>query len=144
MAWVQAGIAIVGLISSLMGGKKSSDAAGKAASSEMSAEGKVTQSKLLDLHKEEEVLRGQTIAATAGSNIKTGMGSALEILNEQAREFDRERFTVSQVGATKVAAAGARGHMVGQAAMYQGIGQAAGYAANAFSIIAASRAPAST
>ena len=82
-----------------------------------------TQAKLEDLKTEERVLKGTTIAGAAGSGVKVGMGSPLEVLAEQARNFAKERMTVSQVGASKASSTMMRGQMAGRKALYQGWGQ---------------------
>jgi len=135
-AIISAIIAAVGGISSALGGKKAREGSKYAGKMEAKQEQIVTQAKLEDLRVEERVMKGQTIAGAAGSNVKVDMGSPLEVLAEQARNFARERQTVAQAGATKAANAAIRGNMVGQQAAYQGFGQAASGLSSAFQIFA--------
>ncbi len=136
MQYVAAAMAVISAISSVVGGIKGSKAAKAAGRAEARAEGVVTAAKLADLIIEERALKGQTLAATAGSRVKVGVGSPVEILKEQAATFARERQTVATVGATKAAQSKTRGSMVGDAALYQGIGQGFSQASTAFSLFA--------
>lgn len=135
MEWAAAAMAVISTFSSLYGGSAASKAAKKAGKEEARLESVVTQAKITDLFKEEEVLRGQTVAATAGAGVKVDRGSPLTILAEQAREFARERMTVAKAGATRATAAQTRGRNVGRAATYQGVSQAASSAATAFTLM---------
>jgi len=139
---ITGGLAIAGGVMSLVsgaasifGGMSASKDAKRAAKEEAGLESIITQSKVVDLEKQEEVLRGQTVAAAAGAGVKTTKGSPLEILAEQAREFAREKLTVQQVGASRASAAMTRGKMVGRQAMYQGVGQGVSALGSAFSMI---------
>ncbi len=105
---------------SIFGGIKAKDEAKDMAASEAGMEVELTNAKLEDLKIEERNMRGQTIARTAGSNVKVDIGSPLEILAEQARNFTRERQTVAKVGATRAANTIQRGKNVGRQALYQG------------------------
>ncbi len=136
MQYVAAAMAVISAISSITGGIMGSQAANKAARAESRAEGVVTAAKLADLAIEERALKGQTLAATAGSRVKVGVGSAVEILKEQAATFARERLTVATVGATKASIITKRGKMVGDQALFQGIGQGFSSASTAFSLFA--------
>jgi hypothetical protein len=108
----------------------------KAGREQAFAEQTVTKAKVEDLLKEERAMKGATIAGAAGSGVKVNQGSPLQILAEQAREFERERMTVKEVGATKTAAALTRSDMARTAAGYQGYSQALSSASTAFSLIA--------
>ena len=137
---VAAGVmAILSGAASMIGGIEARKEAKKAGKEEARLESLVTQAKVVDLEKEEEVLRGQTIAAAAGAGIKTDVGSPLTILAETARVFAREKRTIQQVGATRATAATTRGRMVGRQATYQGIGQAASSVGTAFSLFSQAR-----
>lgn len=127
-------MATIGAVSSIAGGIMGKKSASEAAREEARAEGVVTIAKLEDLKAEERALRGQTIAGAAGSGIKVGVGSPIEILKEQAATFARERMTVSKVGATRASVLTKRGKMVGSAAAYQSFSQATGQLASAFSM----------
>ena len=128
MGYVAAALGIISLIQ----GRKGKKAANRAAEREAAAEKFLTGAKLENLRVDERVLRGQTIAAVAGSGIEVGTGSPLQILAEQARAFGRERAIVKQVGATKVAAGLQRGRDVGNQYMWQGVSGALNAAAMAF------------
>ena len=138
-----AGFSIAGGIMSLLsgaasviGGIEARKAAKEAGKEEAALESLVTQAKVVDLEKEEEVLRGQTIAAAAGAGVVTDVGSPLTILAEQAKEFARDKRTIQQVGATRATAATTRGKMVGRQAMSQGISQGVSSLSSAFSLFA--------
>lgn len=124
----------------VIGGIEARKEAKKAGKEEARLESLVTQAKVIDLEKEEEVLRGQTIAAAAGAGIKTDVGSPLTILAETAREFAREKRTIQQVGATRAAAATTRGRMAGRQATYQGIGRGVSSLGTAFSLFSSAAA----
>lgn len=136
MPYVMAAMTAISIISNLTGAKAAKKSAAEQADEEARLEGIVTDAKLTTLDREERQLRGDTIGAAAGSNIKVDTGSPLQILKEQAKTFADEKRVVKQAGASRAAQAQTRGRMVGQQAMYQGIGQAASTAANAFSLYA--------
>jgi hypothetical protein len=138
---VAAGMAAVQGIASLFGGAKADKAAKKAAKAQAAAEFRLTQEKLRSLKVEERVLRGQTIAGAAGSGVSVQTGSPLEILAEQAREFQRERMITAQTGATRAAGIKTRGAMVGQQALYGGISAGLGGLSSAFSLYSAGQTP---
>lgn len=131
---IAAAAAAVSSLMSVFGGFSAKSAAERAAKKEAKFEGVLTLAKLENLEKEERVLKGQTIAIAAGSGVKVDKGSPLQVLAEQAREFQRERHTVAKVGATRAAQSMARGRMVGDQAVYQGISQGASQMANAFTM----------
>lgn len=139
MAWpavVMAVSAAVGAIANIAGGASSSKDATAAALNEARAESGVTGAKIEQLRRDERILKGQTLAAVAGSGVKVGIGSPMQIAAEQAREFARERAIVAKVGATKAQAGLQRGSMVASQARYQGYGQGLSQAATAFSLFA--------
>lgn len=136
MEWVAAAIAGIGVISSIIGGNKARSDAKDAAAREAAAEEKVTAEKLRQLFREEDVMRGQTLAAVAGSGVRTDRGSPLKVLAEQQAEFIRERLITKQVGATRAQAALAQGSAIGRQAKYQGYSQAASGLTNLFTILA--------
>ncbi len=133
-----AGMAALGLISDFLGGKKASSAAKRAAKKEAVAEGEVTEERIRQLEIEERALKGQTIATAAGSGVITDVGSPLQILAEQAKEFAFERQITARVGATKAAAALQRGRDVGNAVKYQSYSNLARGASNIFTILSQS------
>jgi len=132
--FVMAAMAAISTASSLVGASKAKSAAKGAAREEARLEGIVTEAKITSLDREERVLRGETLGAAAGSNVKVDRGSPLQILAEQARTFADEKRVVRQAGASRAAQAKTRGRMVGDQAMYQGVSQAANTAASAFSM----------
>ena len=140
MEYVAAAMAVAGLASSIFGAKSAKKQANSAAGKEAALDLKVTQEKLYNIGQEELQLAGSTRAAAAGSNVKADTGSPLSILAEQARTFAREKMITSQVGAQKAQLTQQRGKMIGQQAMYQGMGQAASYGSQAFSLFASAKA----
>jgi hypothetical protein len=131
----------VSVISSIVGGNKARHAAEDQAKEEARLEGLVTGEKIRKLGLEETQLRGATIAAVAGSGVKTDVGSPLMVLAEQAAEFKREKSIIEKVGASRAAAALTHGSNIGKQAQYQGYSQAASSLSNLFQIIAANKAP---
>ena len=81
------------------------------------------------------MLKGQTIAGFAGSNVKTDVGAPLEIVKEQAKEFAHERKITAQVGASKAAQGLQRGRDVGDMYKYQSYSNLAKGASNIFSLM---------
>jgi hypothetical protein len=135
MSWVAVGITAAGMISSFLGSKKSAQAAKDAAGRQAQDERLVTAEKIRQLNKEERTLAGDTRARAAGSHVKAGQGSPLEVLAEQAREFTHERNINKKVGASKAASALQRGRDVGNAVKYQSYSNLAKGASDIFSII---------
>lgn len=103
------GIKGISLISSIFGGKKSSDRAEEQAAREAEIERKVTAERVRQIGVEKEALRGETVARTAASGIKTTSQSSLELLKEQAFEFQMEELITREVGASKAKASLDRG-----------------------------------
>jgi len=137
-AGVAAGAAVVGAVSGLVGGSKAKKAAKRAAAREADIEQQVTTERLDRLALERRSLAGTTVARAAGSGVLIGSGSVLQILAEQAREFERERSITARVGASRASAAIASGRALGQQyqaqglqSLFAGISQAAGIAYNA-------------
>ena len=118
---------------SIIGGIKGKKGAEKAAMEQAKMEGLLTNAKLEDLKTQERVMKGQTIAAVAGSNVKTDIGSPLQVLMEQAKNFTKERQTVAQVGATRSGNTLLRGKQVGRQALWQGWTNAFAQTSSAFS-----------
>lgn len=123
-------IGAAGIGVSLSGAKKAERAAKSQAAEEARLEGIVTEEKLRQMNIEEMVTRGETIAAAAASGVEVGKGSVLDILSEQAYNFQRERGAVKSAGATRASNALARGSMAASQARYQGISTALNQAAN--------------
>ncbi len=127
MGFISAAIGIIGLI----GANKAAKDAKRAAKAEAAIDQRVTQEKVRNLDIQERVMRGQTIAAAAGSGVKANVGSPLTILAEQAKTFAREKAFTQEVGAERSRLGIQRGRMVGQQARFQGYAQAAGAFGNA-------------
>lgn len=124
--------------SSIFGGLSGKSGAKKAAQQQAKDETILTQDKLFTLRQEQRALKGQTIASAAGSGVKVGQGSPLEIIAEQTRNFMREMTLTAKVGASKAQQIKERGNMVGNSAAYQGFSQGAQSMANAFAMFAKS------
>ena len=138
MAWpavVGAVFAGLGAISSIIGGNKASHAARRAGREEARLEGLVTAEKIRNLEVDERVMRGETRAQVAGSGVKVGEGSPLQILAEQARSFAAERKITGEVGASKAGLAITRARGVSSAARYGSYASAANQFATMFSLI---------
>ena len=134
-AAVGIGLSALGLISNFLGSKKASSAAKKEAKEGARLEGMVTAEKIRQLHVEEKVMRGETIAAYAGSGVKVGTGSPLDILAEQRKEFAFQRDITSRVGATKAAQGLTRGQNIASAYRYQGYSNMASGLGDIFSFL---------
>lgn len=132
---IAAGLSILGSISSIFGGKSAKKDAERQGEEEARLEGLVTDERLRQLGKEEKALAGTTIAAAAGSGVKVGTGSPLEILAEQASEFAFERLITERVGASKAKLALDRGRSVGSRAQSQSYAQAIQGFSSAFQIL---------
>lgn len=129
---VAAIIAGAGAVAGLIGSSSASKAAKRAAAIEARNERAVTQERLIQISQEERTLAGVTRARGAGSGVAIGQGSILNVLAEQARQFDRERAITAKVGASKARAALAQGEAIseqyraqGLQNLFQGLGQAA-------------------
>lgn len=137
-AGVAAAASVASAVSGLVGGSKAKKAAKRAAAKEAQIEKQVTAERLDRLELERRSLAGTTVARAAGSGVLVGSGSVLQILAEQAREFERQRSITARVGASRASAAIASGRAIGQQAqaqglqnLFAGIGQAASIAHNA-------------
>jgi hypothetical protein len=135
LATIAAVAAGIGALSSILGGRSAAKDAKRAAAEDARLEGIVTREKIRQIGVEERVLRGETIAAAAGSGVKAGVGSPLQILAEQAREFGRQKTITSEVGASKAASALQRGQMAGSQAKYSSYSSAANQFASMFNIL---------
>ncbi len=131
-----AGVAasVIGAGLSFFSGKKASSAADRAARREAKLEGKVTDERIRQISRQETIMAGQTVAATAGGGVKVGSGSSLAILADQASEFRRERQVTREVGATRARAALEGGSALATQYRYQGLTGAVGGLGQAFSI----------
>jgi hypothetical protein len=112
--------AAMGLVS-LFGAKKQASAAKEAAKAQAAQETRVTQEKVFQSEQEQRQLAGQTRAMQAASGVQVGKGSALDILQEQAATFERERLVMKQMGGERAQQAIQRGQNVADAAMFKGV-----------------------
>ena len=111
---------VAGAVISYQGSRKAGKAAEAAGQAEAETERAVTQERLRQIEREEMLLREQTIAGTAGQNIKVDSRSALEVLADQASEFRREREITTEVGASKAQASLTRASALATQYKYQG------------------------
>jgi hypothetical protein len=112
----------VGAVAGLIGSSKASKAAKRAARIEAANEKIATDERIKQISQEERTLAGVTRARAAGAGFVITQGSVLNLLAEQAREFERERKITARVGASKVATALAGGKAVAQQYKAQGVG----------------------
>lgn len=110
MLWAGIALGVLGAAGSIIGGNKAADAAKDAAARDAYYEDLVTREKIRNLRREEDELRGDTIAITAASGVNVNMGSPLDVLAEQATEYRNLRNITEKVGATRAANAIARGN----------------------------------
>ena len=85
---------------------------------EAEVERKVTAEQIRQIDRDEQLTRSATIASIAGSNIKVGSGSQLDVLAEQAAEFARERQFTEEVGASNANVALQRAKAIGEQARF--------------------------
>ncbi len=133
-AAVAATSSLVGSAFSISSSKRAARAANRQAALEAEREERVTAERLRQIDRDEQILRGETIASAAASGVKVGEGSVLEILADQQAEFFRERQVTEEVGASKVAGALQRGSYVADRVRSQGIASAFSGIGNAFDI----------
>lgn len=139
MSWMAvAGIAtsVVGAATSYIGGKKAGRAAKDAAAAEAEIEDKITDERIRQIGREEDLMSEATIARTAGSGVKVGGESMLQVLAEQAAEFRREKDITREVGASRASTALQRGSALATQYKYQGLSGAASGIGSAFKIAA--------
>lgn len=132
MSWGVVIGTVVSVGATLIAGERAADAADDAASEEARLEGVVTREKLRQLQVEEEVVRGETIAAIAGSGVKVDEGSPLVVLADQAREYEYVRGATREAGASRAANALTRGRAVGDQARYGSYASSANSLTNLF------------
>ena len=111
---------------------KQSKQAGEAAAK---TEAEVTKERVRQIAREENLMRESTVAATAGSGVKVGSKSTLQVLADQKAEFAREKSITEKVGASAAKAALAEGRAVGAQYQAQGISSAITGIGNIFSIL---------
>jgi len=131
---VAGAIAVIGAGASLVGGLTGSSSAKKAAKQAAAAEKAVSKERIEQLYREERRLAGTTRARGAASGIVVSQGSILNVLAEQALNFERERAITKKVGASRVAAALAGGDAAskqfeaqGLSGLFAGLGAAFNY-----------------
>jgi len=153
MAVATAGVVIgtLGLISGFLGAKKASSAAKKQAAEEARINKLTTAESIRRLGIEERAMYGQTLAGYAGGGV-LGIqpslngggpmtGSPSTVLQEQAKEYRKEREITQQVGASNVAQALQRGKATASAYKWQGYSNAAASAMNILSSYSAIKGP---
>jgi hypothetical protein len=118
----------------LVGGKKAGKAAKRESRIQAQQERELTQEKLLNLKIEERTLAGDTRARAAGSHVKVGQGSPLDVLAEQAKTFARESNITARVGATNAAVIRQRGKNVADQAKYGSYGRVSAGLGDAFKL----------
>ena len=137
----------IGAVSSIVGRAKAAKAAKRAAREEARLEGIVTAEKIRQLHIQERVMKGETIAGYAGGGVKafhggTGgqggrgpaIGSAKPVLAEQAKEFRQERAVTGEAGASRSSNALSRGAMMADQYRYSSYASAASSLGQMFSM----------
>lgn len=134
--WAIAGIAlnVIGAAFSIKSGRAAAGAAEDAAAEEARLERRVTSERLYQIGRQEDLMAEATIARTAGSGVKVGSQSQLEVMADQAAQFRRERAITQEVGATRAKASLASGAAVAQQSRYQGYTGAATGLSSAFRI----------
>lgn len=129
-----------GILSGIFGAKKAKRAARRQAEEEARIEGEITEERQRQIDVEERALRGETIARSAASGVKVTSGSTLEILAEQAYEFEKERAITEKVGASKARAALDRGSSLAAQIESQAIGSSASQLTSLFAILSSNKA----
>lgn len=117
-------LAIAGAAFSIIGGSKAKRRAERQAAEEARLEGLVTQEKLRQMSVEQEIEQGSVRAQFAAAGADVNVGSPLNVMANQAAEFERLRRGVAEVGATRAANAQLRGKLQGEGIMWNSIGNA--------------------
>lgn len=125
----------ISVVANIVGSRKAAKAAERQGDAQADTERKVTQERLRQIDREEMLMGEATILATAGSNIKVGSKSTLEVLADQEAEFAREGLITAQVGASAATAALDRGKALATQAKYQGYSNALSGISSIFSIL---------
>ena len=125
----------VGVGCSIYSGEQAKKDAKKAGAAQAKTEAEVTKERVRQIAREENLMRESTVAATAGSGVKVGSKSTLQVLADQKAEFAREKAITEKVGASAAKAALAEGRAVGAQYQAQGISSAITGIGNIFSIL---------
>ena len=127
-------VGVVGIGLQISGARKAEDAAIQQGQDEAVTERAVTKERIRQIGREEEIMRGDTIGRVAASGVKVDMGSPLEILADQASEFQREKSITQEVGASRAKLALSSASALGTQYKYQGYAAAAQGLGSIFSI----------
>ena len=127
-------VGVIGTAVSIRGAKKAETAAAQQGAAEAATEREVTKERIRQIGREEEMMEGETLGRIAASGVKTDVGSPLEILADQAAEFQREKAITQEVGASKAALALSSASALGTQYRYQGYSAAAQGLGNIFGI----------
>ena len=146
--WVSAAISAVSAVTSFLGAKKAEKSAERQAEEEKRLEGISTQERIRKLGVQERTQYGETLAGYASGGVQArsaGLdpgkfrsaqsGSPMQVIQEAAREFARERKFTEEVGATKASQISLAGKAQADAYRYQGYGAIASGAANIYEIL---------
>ena len=125
----------VGVGYSIYSGEQAKKDAKQAGREAAKTEAEVTKERVRQIAREENLMRESTVAATAGSGVKVGSKSVLQVLADQQAEFAREKAITEKVGASAAKAALAEGRAVGAQYQAQGISSAITGIGNIFSIL---------
>lgn len=146
LGWAALATSVVGTVLGFSGSKKAEKSAKQQAELEKQQEEAVTKEKLRQLGIEERVTYGETLAQYAGSGVLATtqgldraplamVGSPRTILDEQAREFAKQKEITAEVGATKVQQALAGGKATADYYRYSGYANVAKGMGDIFQII---------
>lgn len=128
-------IGAAGVAYSVYSSEKAAGKAKKAGKEQARIEKDVTAERLVQIKREEMLMREATVAGAAGSGVKTTSQSALEVLADQKAQFAREAAITKKVGASAAKNALAQGSLVAQQYRAQGISQGAQGLSNVFNIL---------
>ena len=130
-------VSAVGVGYSIYSGEQAKKGAKQAGAAQAQTEAEVTKERVRQIAREEMLTREATVAATAGSGVKVGSQSTLQVLADQQAEFAREKAITEKVGASAAKAALAEGKAVGAQYQAQGVSGAISGIGNIFSILGA-------
>lgn len=114
-------MAVASAMFSIIGGIKGKKAARKAAAAEVRVDAQATREQLRQMTYAEQVERSSIIAQYAGSGADVNVGSPLNVMAEQAREYARQRDSVQNAARLRQANIRLRGRNTGQQALWNGI-----------------------
>ncbi len=117
---ISLGVTVLGSLFGSSAAKKQERAARRQGQEQARVERQVTRERLRQIERQEEIMRGQTIAGAAGQGVDVGSQSVLQVLADQEAEFRRELQVTETVGASRARGALQRAETLSDTYKYQG------------------------